>query len=273
MHLEDEQVERLLHSELDPKAEEAAFRHFETCADCRARVGEAERDEKRIFELLRRVDHAAPSVDAEIVADRAHDRMKIDAGNRANYYPADRTRDRAAASRSRVVARVRWATGILLALAAVGVAYATPGSPLPAWASRVAWWIESRAARPARVVQPTPAEPGSAGIAVAPSERFVIHFATTQAEGAVAVSLTDGPEITARALNGTATFTSDIDRLTIENGGSTADFQIDVPHDARWVEIRVGLRRLLLKRGDSIITDTKPDTRGRYILPLTQPGQ
>lgn len=270
MHLEDEQIQRLLHGELDAAAEEAAIQHSEACAECKLRLVDAGREEEWIFESLLRMDHAAPSVDAETVA--AHARGGVATGKGATGKgAADGSGIRGA--RGVAPALARWAAGILLALAAVGVAYAAPGSPLPRWMSRVTGWIDSPAPRPAREVRTTPTGPGSAGIAVAPGERFVIHFATTQVQGAVAVSLTDGPEITARALNETAVFTTDIDRLTIENGGSTADYELGVPRDARWVEIRVGQRRLLLKRGDDIVADAEPDARGRYVLQLAPHGR
>ena len=265
MHLEDEQIQRLLHGELDAATGEAAVRHSEACAECKQRLVEARREEEWIFESLLRMDHAAPSLDAETVA--AHTRGGVATGKGAPGSGAARGGG-VRATHEVAPGLARWAAGILLALAAVGVAYAAPGSPLPGWVSRVAGWIDGPAPRPEHVVSPTPAKPASAGIAIAPREHFVIRFATTQAQGDVAVSLTGGAEITVRALNGIAAFTTDIDRLTIENAGSDANYEIDVPRDARWVEIRVGQRRMLLKRGGEIVADAEPDARGRYVLPL-----
>ena len=70
---------------------------------------------------------------------------------------------------------------------------------------------------------------------------------------------------------GWATFTTDVDRLTIENRGSTADYEIELPHGAPWMEIGVGERRLLFKQGDRLVTNAPADARGRYILPLAPP--
>ena len=236
MHLEDEQIQRLLHGELAAAAEAAVRGHLAACADCRGKLEEAEREEERIFDLLHRMDHAPPAADAETVAARA---------------------------RGEAVRWRRWAAGVALTLTAAGAAYAAPGSPLPALVARVAEWVAGSA--------PRPAEPGPAGIAVEPSERFTIVFGTPQIRGAVAVSLTEGSRIVARRLSGTATFTTGADYLTIENGGSTADYEVELPRSTPWVEIRLGARRLLLKDGTHVVTDAPVDAGGRYLLALATP--
>ena len=246
MHLEDEQIQRLLHGELDRAAEGAARAHLGACADCRGQLADAEREEERIFGLLRRVDHAAPAVDLQTLAARA---------------------------RGEAARRVRWAAGVALALAAAGAAYAAPGSPVPGWVDRLGEWIAGPAPRGGPTVETPATEPGAAGIAVEPSERFTIVFGTEQTRGIAAVSLIDGSNIVARRLNGSATFTTDIDYLTIEDGGSTADYEIELPRNAPWVQIRAGGRRLLLKDGPRVITDAPVDARGRYLLPLSPPGR
>ena len=247
MHLEDAQIQGFLHGELDPRETDVAITHSASCAECRLRLEEAEREEEQIFDLLRRIDHAAPAIDAAGVIARAR-------GGAA-------------------VARLGWAAGIVLALVVASAVYATPGSPLAAWVSRFVEMIERPAPRPAPIVQPAPAATGGAGIAVAPGKRFVIHFTTTQAEGIATVSLTDGPDIAVRATSGSATFTSGIARLTIDNEGSSASYQIDVPRDAPRLEIRVGHRRTMLKEGDQIVTDGERDARGRYVVHLAPRGR
>lgn len=233
MHLEVEQVQRLLHGELDAPGQVAVRGHLAACADCRGQVEEAEREEALILGLLRQVDHAPPAVDAQALAARA---------------------------RRVVPGWGRWAAGVLLSLAVAGVAYAAPGSPVPAWVDRVVGWVVGPA--------PVPPEPQSAGVAVEPGARFTIGFGAEQERGIAAVSLTDGSSIVARRLAGTATFTAGVDHLAIENAGSTADYEIELPQSAAWVEIRLGARRLLLKDGARIVTDAPVDAGGRYLLPL-----
>ena len=71
-----------------------------------------------------------------------------------------------------------------------------------------------------------------AGIAVAPGAKLVILFASTRAESAAHVSLTDSEDVVVRAPVGAAAFTSNDDRLVIENAGSSATFEIEI-HEQR----------------------------------------
>jgi hypothetical protein len=119
----------------------------------------------------------------------------------------------------------------------------------------IAAWIQGRP-EPARLDPGTPrsSERALAGIAVIPGPRFLIRFTTVQAEGRARVSLTKGAELVVQGPIGAATFTSGADRLEIENAGSVADFDIQIPEAAPRVEIRVGNVRVLLKDGSRITT-------------------
>jgi hypothetical protein len=241
MHLDDEQVQRVLHGELHPSVRDAVTRHAAECDSCRRRVDEAAREEAWVFDRLRVVDHAPPAVDSTTLAGRGR-RTAPPWGRRA--------------------------AGILLALAAVGAAYAAPGSPLRRWVTEV---LRPDAGR--GTPAPAPSGPDSAlavtgGIAVTPGERLVIRFAATQAEGAATVWVASRSDVLVRTLNGTATFSTAADRLDIENRGSAADYEIEVPVGAGPIEIRLGDRRLLLKENGRVVADVPPDGAGRYRLPL-----
>lgn len=243
MHLDDEQIQRLLHDELDAAARAAPQRHLAECAECRGRLAEAEREEQWVFDRIGRLDAPAPLApgDVEWVTRRAGARTSA--------------------------AWMQRAAGFAVTVALIGLAYAAPGSPLPGWVDRVTGWI----ARPATHASQAPElEPESApaGIAVAPGTRFTIRFVEPQTAGAVAVSLTDGPNVTVRAHGGAARFATDLGRLTIGNGGSLADYEIELPRSAPWVEIAVGERRLLLKDGARIVPDMPIDPQGRRFLRL-----
>ena len=106
MHLNEEQLQRLLHGELSAGARRNAGDHLAACNECRERLVLAQRDEGEILELLRQVDHPLPAVDAEALAARA---------------------------RGIGLVWGRWAAGILLVLGTVGAAYAVPGSPVRGW--------------------------------------------------------------------------------------------------------------------------------------------
>src|SRR3954464_15498493 len=103
MHLDGEQLQRMLHRELGG-AEPSVSEHLRGCLDCRSRLAEAEGDERWVLDRLRLLDHAPPPVSLERII---------------------------ASGSSRVPGRRRWAAGVVLLLGAAGVAYATPGSPLP----------------------------------------------------------------------------------------------------------------------------------------------
>lgn len=281
MHLDDELIQRLIHGELVTRDEAVATRHIDSCAGCRLRVAAAEREEGQIFELLRQIDHPIPYVASDEIADRAREDAWTDTASGISD-PAsavasiDETVSRRPASWSRGAARwsggtstwVRWAAGIILLLAAASVAYAVPGSPVRAWVSRVVGLGDDATSLPQRGARATRAAPASAGIAVAPSDRFTIRFTTAQKKGTATVSLTNGSEITISALGGAAAFTSGVDRLTIDNAASETSYEIHLPRGAHWVEILVADRRLLLKRGDQVITSAGADSGGHYVLPL-----
>jgi hypothetical protein len=240
MHLDEGQIQRLLHGELDARS----ARHVAECNACAKRLANAEREENAIFDLLRHVDHPAPPVDAEWLA--------IPRGALATWG--------------------RRAAGVVVAAALAGAAYAIPGSPLPAMVKKVAQWITGgESSSPDSTV--TDGQPVASGIAVPVSDRFEIHFAAEQPRGRVVAWLADGPNVVVRVLGGTATFTTDAGRLSIDNRGSTADFEIEVPRGAPRVEIYLGARRLLLKEGERMTADFPADQRGRVILPLAAPGE
>jgi hypothetical protein len=243
MHLDDEQVQRLLDRELPQAAERPAREHLDGCAQCRARLAEAEREEAETAELLRLLDHPAPRISAQAVA----------------------------AAALRRTAHFRWAAGILLAAGLAGVAYAAPGSPLRAWigalVERVGGSPKPQAPAPPRA----PAgEPVSAGVAVSAGRRLVVSFDSAQVTGEALVTLSDqAAEVTVRAPGDAVGFTSDPELLTIHNRGSGASYRIEIPGNAPWVEIRVAGTRILLKEGERITAVAPVEPSGRaYRLPL-----
>jgi hypothetical protein len=274
MHLDDGSIQRLLHGELATRDETAATLHLGCCAECRVRLSEAEREDERLLELLRGIDHPMPEVTAEAVAEHAREGVSTDvASGRDDSAPDKLAFDgvggrQTTSRRIATLALARWAAGVALFLVAAGVAYAVPGSPVREWVNRVVLSTNGRTSRPPRSISVTPANPGSAGIAVTPSDRFTIRFATTQKKGNAMVSMTDGPDIAINALDGTALFSSETDRVTIDNSGSEGSYEIELPRGARWVEILVAGKRLLLKRGGQIVTHSAMKPGGRYVIPL-----
>lgn len=248
MHLDEERLQRLLHGELDQAAAASAREHLAACPNCRLRMAEAEREENEIGVLLRTLDQPPPPIDAEAIAARV---------------------DAPVPSVVHEVAWGRWAAGFLLAVIIGGAAYAAPGSPLPALVDGVVQWIGGRS-------DETPTTPGpdqardsdGGGIAVAPGQKLLIVFRSRQTAGTARVSLTAGALVVVRAEDGAATFTSDLDRLVIDNRGSSASFEIQIPRDAPRIEIQVNGDRVFVKEGPNISPAETQDSIGRYLLPL-----
>ena len=228
MHLDEERVQRLLHDELAWTEVNPVREHVAQCADCRARLDLARREEDEVDALLRHVDHPAAPVTARTLIIRA---------------------------RSRDWIWMKRAAVMLLMVSVAGVAWAAPRSPLRALVGGVIQWIgggrNSSAPR-----APTAESPAVAGIAIAPGSRLLIVFGSVQAGSAANVSLTDGPDVVVRAPVGAAAFTSNDDRLVIENNGSPATFEIQIPRTAMRVEIRVDGKRVYLKDGARVSAST-----------------
>lgn len=239
MHLDQEQVQRLIHGELVPATSASVRAHVAACFDCRSRVAEAEQEERTVHALLEHLDHETPAVSIESVIERG------------------RTRDNSWS---------RWAAGILLAFGGVGVAYAIPGLPLRGWVDSIVRSVSQRDEASLTVPAPTAAAAIS-GIVIDPGEELAIVF-VERVEGYARVMLTDDREVAVRALNGTATFTSDIDRLLIDDVSATG-FEIRIPRAARRVEILIGSDRVFVSDGSRVISEAPADTTGVYIVPLT----
>ena len=259
MHLDEEQIQRLLHGEQPPQTERSAREHMAGCADCRRRLAEAEREEREVHALLRAVDNPPPRIGAEAVAARAA----------------------AASERARDSVWLRRAAGIILAAGIAGAAYAVPGSPVRAWVDAIAQKIGGGGSEPSAVAPaPGTSTVGVSGIAVLPGKRLQILFKAPeggQGGGQVLVCLTVGSEVQVRAPDGAATFTSRADQLLINNRSPSAaarpdTFEIEIPSDAPWVEIRVGGDRIFLKEGPRVTTGGSIGPDGGYVLPLTRPS-
>lgn len=237
MHLDDEQLQRLLHQEL---GDSASRDHVSACTTCQARLQDARREEEWIESGLRRLDHGLPQVSFETVKRRGGRPARIG---------------------------IRWAAGILIALGVGGVAYAAPGSPLPGVVRSVIHrFAPERPPQPATSLPATRAG-SQAGIAVAPGSRMAVVFVGVSHDTAV-ISLSDSAELMVRALAGKASFSSEPERLTVTHQGSPARLELTIPRDAPLVEVWIDGRRVLLKEGSRLVTQARPDPDGSYRLPL-----
>jgi hypothetical protein len=238
MHLDDERIQRLLHDELGSSEADTQL-HLGSCAACRELVDEAREEERRIFGLLSQVDHPRPGLDPRILL----------AERRASGGQWGR---RAAA--------------VILGAAIAGAAYALPGSPLPAVLDNLLGiGVARRDSAPATQADRVSTSP--AGIAV-PAEDGLVILLLAEGEGAVAtIELTEDAEVVVRAVEGSATFTSDPGRLTVRSSGPV-QLQIHIPRTAASVEVRSGSTPVFRNLAGGPVSETSPDSTGRFVIPL-----
>lgn len=260
MHIDQEQRQRFLHGELDPPADRAVRDHFAMCEDCRLQLEDEVREEQEVNEWLGKLDHPSPALSAAAV-----------------MAPQSRAGPRASGSRKGRV-WVRRVAAVLV-LGAAGAAYALPGSPVRGWVDNVIDQVSSaisefsaaaRGVDPAAVVESSSPEsvPQPSGLGVPPGSSLIVVFETAQPERTVDVVMYDGDEVFASASGGTASFTSEDDRLLIGNAGSTAHYEIRIPRTAQLVEIRVGERSVFLKSGQTVTTESVANGDGVWVIKL-----
>ena len=240
-HLDDEQLQRFFDRELAAAVRRSTDDHLTACAECRDRYFRLERDQKEVYRLLEAVDSSAPAVTAKDIM--------VMAGSRSP-------------------GRARWAAGILLAALVAGAAYALPGSPVRDWIR------DARSTAQRQLPAPKPAEPPMplmAGLAVSPGDHLVIIFERAHPRSNARVSLGEWNEVRVRGPSGGATFASEADTLRIGNRDSTATFEVEIPFEARYVEIRVANARIFTKERHRIVAPEADEGDKVYLLPLTAP--
>ncbi len=257
MHLDEERIQRFLHGELDARERSAVSSHLATCGACAQRVAEAEREEREVFDLLTALDHAAPRGDAGAVMQTGEKGMHRMNAHRNPW--------------------ARRAALFVLIVALGGAAYAIPGSPVPAWLQKIGSALRGDGGQ-APVDESSPADtdtitteaPSVSGLAIPPTKSFAIVFAVPQETGNVFLTATDGFNVVIRAVGGTPKFTlTSADRLDVDNTGLSASYEIEVPRSAKYVELRVGGRHVILKDGLRIGEDLPLDDEGRHVIALT----
>ena len=247
MHIDEEVLQRLLHAELDSSKEAVVEAHLADCTQCRERAAAARRDEADVLRLLATLDGDQPRVEARHLIARAH------------------VRDRA---------WIKWAAGVLFTVGVVGTAYAAPGSPVPRWVAAFIGHVGSAASHAASVTAPErPAQSELqdrvvSGLSMAPDNGLLVLFMARQPSGQARVLLTDAGEVSVQSFAHGIPFRSEVARLVVDNRGTTADFEVLIPHKAQRVEIRVGSELVYLKIGARVTTALPADSDGARLIPL-----
>lgn len=167
----------------------------------------------------------------------------------------------ARAGRSR---RAPWriAASVAAALAVAGVAWALPGSPLPAWLHSVAGSAEGSAPPPG----PAPGRGSEAGGGVVlDASRPLEVRVTAGSTGYVRITLGDDDGLTVRTLAGAPAFTSEPDRLDVTLGPADS-VALHVPTSAVAVVVRASGREVFSRLGDALVTSLPRDSAGAWEL-------
>ena len=234
MHADEGQLQTLVDGEL---ADERLRHHVMECKACRARAEWVKMEQEEVFELLGALDHPRKGLSPETAIARG---------------------------RTRRWSPIAKAAGFVVVAALAGVAYAAPRSPIRSLIDRV---FDRGLAAPPTVQRPAP-QPVISGVTVAAGERMSISFAETQSKGDIHVRIGDVAEIEVRTTGPGAAFTAGERNLSIDNSGSSADFEIVLPRLAPLVELFVGKDRVFAKRGDEVITSGSITTTGEYVVSL-----
>ncbi|MGH7468194.1 MAG: hypothetical protein ACRENP_09425 [Longimicrobiales bacterium] len=249
MHLDQEQVERLLHGELTSSVQIALRDHMAVCSDCHSRFALAQREHTQIMASLAHLDHTAPRTDARDIVAAANTALTPwpRAAHRSDHW-------------------LRWAAGLALAVGIAGAVYAAPG-----WIARWTSANDPPSLNPAPSVPLDQPANDASGLTVTPGDRLSIEFLAHQLDGTAYVSISDVSEVVVRTLEGSASFESDEHRLKIDNYGRRARFEILIPRNAAWVEVKVaGQRAFLMENARVVGPALRADNR--YTISLAHPG-
>jgi hypothetical protein len=252
VHLDTETLERLLHDELDPRREAESRRHLEACPDCRERLTDAGRREARIFGLFEALDHE-PSVE----------RLGLPAEHSAEQAPAP--------ARPVAPTRPAWlriAASIAFVIAAGGVLYALPGSPLREWIAGPEANPDERPIGEGRAAGDAGA---LSGLTVRPDGPYEIAFLAGQSSGRIRVELAPSPDAEVRVAGEPVGLESGPDRLVVSNAGSRASYVIRLPAEGPTIAILLDGRIVFRKQGERVETAAVRDPSGAYLIDLSSP--
>lgn len=236
-HLDAETLQRAIDGELDPDAAARARAHRDECPECAERWEAARAEEQRLASLLGALDHDVPGLDPPWLA--------VGAGRTGTW-------------------RSRAAAAVAILVVAGGLAWAIPGSPIPAWVRSVL--RGDGEATPAEA-GPTPVEPAS-GVAVDPGDSLDVAFEHSQEAGQVRVVRTASGPVTIRILGPAPDLRVETHRVGIANAGSSASYRVEIPDAAPLVRVTVAGRVVLEKRGPDARTSAPADSGLEYAFPL-----
>lgn len=237
-HLDEGTVQALLHGELDAPARAEAEAHATSCPVCRTLLEQARDDEAWIRGRL-------------AVLDKDEATREVPA-----WTPP--------ATPARTTAAWRRAAGIVVLIGGGGLLWAMPA--VRSWIVRAAQITAPRdtagragAPRPDSTTRPVE----TSGVAALPGAQFVVDV---RGEGTtIRLRLVDRAEVSVVAGSGNAEFESSEGRVRVRTGRNVV-ISIDVPREARLVEVLLNGRRVCSVGVGTLTPSSSPDADGWHLL-------
>lgn len=235
-HLDVGTVQALLHQELGESVRDLAERHLTSCDTCRKLVEDARAEDAWVLGRLAVLDE---SVRHAVVPEWRPRRQST------WFAPGWRR-----------------AAGILALLGGSGVLLAMPA--VRSWVRQVvgsASLEDHTIRRPATPEDSVAVPTTPSGVAIVPGPRFVIEVEGQR----LRLRVVDRPEVSVTASGGRVAFESEEARV-VARPDTDVEVTIEVPRDARFVEVLMKGRRVFVVRAGELTPVLTPDANGWYVV-------
>ncbi|HEY2592405.1 MAG TPA: hypothetical protein VGK33_00740 [Chloroflexota bacterium] len=298
MHLSDADLAAALDPSGGGTTGHAARAHAASCETCMSAIETAQTADREVGDLLRLLDHPAPSIDATfletrtLLFDRGHvtngamERATNGATERATDAQSRRQLDRRRTTpasmrsaepsqRSTLTVAVRRGA-VILALSAAVAAAAAPRSPVRQFIARLTSRPHTSVDRPVTPAALTSGPPATAaasprGVAINPSGRADLVFRSPEPAGVVRILPASGSQVSVTASADGPTYTVGNGTITVDSHGTPGvTYDVELPSVATLphLSIRVGNRVIFARDENGVHTEGQPRADGTYALSL-----
>ncbi len=290
MHLSDADLAAALDPSGGGTSGHAARAHAAGCETCMSAIETAQTADREVGDLLRLLDHPAPSIDVTFLETRtlAFDRGDVTDGaiERATDARGRRQLGRRQATpasgpgaarpqRSTLTVAVR-RSAVILALSAAAAAAAAPRSPVRQFIARLTSRPHTSVDRPVTPAPVTSALPATAaasprGVAITPTGRADLVFRSPEPAGVVRILPASGSQMAVTASADGPTYTVGSGTITVDahgTAGVTYDVELPAVATLPHLSIRVGNRVIFTRDENGVHTEGQPRADGTYVLPL-----
>ncbi len=154
-------------------------------------------------------------------------------------------------------------------LLGAAVAAAMVASPLRHLAIRAVKQVAAAGTNRKAVTHRVPVTPPPPeGVAFRAGSEVVVSLRAAQPEGALHVSLVPGTMVRLTQRGGPAAYALTASGVVVENAGSTASFDLELPITVARAEVRVAGQLVFRKLGTTIVPDGPRDRDGGYTISL-----